>query len=109
MKSERRDQARIEASRQAPHDPEGYTTSEARQMFVLGTDWADQHPVTVTGSEPSDAEVEELASGMWAHSGDGLSWDDAAEKWLELARFGLRALRANPASDTSNTPIATNA
>lgn len=107
MKTERRDQAQAEASRQAPHDPEGYTTSEARQMFTLGVQWADAQPVAES-AEPSDAEVEALAVGMWKHSGEGLRWDEVAETWLHLARMGLREMRATsvPTPNTADTPDA---
>lgn len=55
--------------------------------------------------EPTDAEVEALAVGMWKHSGEESRWDEVAETWLHLARMGLREMRAASAP----TPNATNA
>lgn len=49
--------------------------------------------------EPTDAEVEALALGMWKHSGEDLRWDEVAERWLHLARTGLREMR------TASAPV----
>lgn len=50
---DRAEQARAEAERRSPHDPEGYTTSEARGEFRAGGQWADANPAprTITREE----------------------------------------------------------
>lgn len=62
--------------------------------------------VRLAHADPTDEEVEALAVGMWRHAGEERRWDEVAEKWLDLARFGLRAMRADCTPNTSNTPDA---
>lgn len=54
-------------------------------------------------ADPTDAEVEALAMGMWKHSGEEQCWDEVAEQWLHLARMGLRSMRDER---TPNAPVA---
>ena len=62
--------------------------------------------VRLAHADPSDAEVEALAVGMWRHSGEEARWDEVAEKWLDLARFGLRSMRDEFTPNAPNTPDA---
>lgn len=56
--------------------------------------------------EPTDTEVEALASELWTHSDDDRPWDDVAEMWLDLARVSLRAVRMKDAPNAPNAAIA---
>ena len=62
--------------------------------------------VRLADADPTDAEVEALAMGMWKHSGEERHWDEVAEQWLHLARMGLRSMRAECTPNTPNTSVA---
>lgn len=77
-----------------------------RAISAFGDDKNLVVEVRLAHADPSDAEVEALAVGMWKRSGEGHGWDEVAEKWLDLARFGLRSMRDECTPNTPNVAIA---
>lgn len=77
-----------------------------RAVSAFGDDKDLVVEVRLAHADPTDEEVEALAVGMWKHSGEEHGWDEVAEKWLDFARFGLRAMRADCTPNTANTPDA---
>lgn len=77
-----------------------------RAVSAFGDDKDLVVEVRLAHADPSDAEVEALAVGMWKHSGEAHGWDEVAETWLHLARMGLRAMRAQCTPNATDAPEA---
>lgn len=75
-----------------------------RAISAFGDDKNLVVEVRPADADPTDAEVEALAMGMWKHSGEERCWDEVAEQWLHLARVGLRSMRDECRPNTPNAP-----